>query len=50
MNPGKYFNILLLSVLLVVSFLAAGCFDVKSEIQMNPDGSGMENVYVTVDK
>lgn len=50
MSPKKYFNIILVPMLLVVSFLAAGCFDVKREIQMNPDGSGMENMYVTLDK
>lgn len=50
MSPKKYFNIILVPVLLVISFLAAGCFDVKREIQMNPDGSGLENMYVTLDK
>ncbi len=50
MSPRKYINIILLPVLLILSFFSAGCFDVKREIQMNPDGSGLENMYVTLDK
>lgn len=50
MSTRKYFNIILLPVLLVALLLSAGCFDVKREIKLNPDGSGLENMYVTLDK
>jgi hypothetical protein len=38
------------AVLLAVSFFLTGCFDVKREIKMYPNGSGLENIYVTLDK
>jgi hypothetical protein len=45
---AKYFFTFL--ILLAVTFFSSGCFDVKREIKMNPDGSGLENVYITFDK
>lgn len=50
MNPVIYKKILFLPVLLFLLFSSAGCFDVKREIKINPDGSGLENMYVTLDK
>src|SRR4030095_3933648 len=35
--------------LLVFSFLSSGCFDVKREIKMHPDGTGLENMYINLD-
>lgn len=40
---------LLLALLCAITFLSQGCFDVKREIKMNPDGSGLENMYITLD-
>ena len=37
-------------ILLTSSFFFFGCFDMKREIKINPDGSGLENMYVTIDK
>lgn len=34
----------------IISVLSQGCFDVKREIKMNPDGTGLENMYITLDK
>lgn len=50
MSPRKYTKFILTPVLLVILMLSSGCFDVKREIKMNPDGSGLENMYVTLDK
>lgn len=44
----KYF--ITLSCLFFISVMLTGCFDVKREIKMNPDGTGLENMYVTFDK
>ena len=40
----KYFPIF--AVLIFIT----GCFDVRREIKMYPNGGGVENVYVTLDK
>ena len=50
MNKVKFTKFILLSFLPVFLFISSGCFDVKREIVMNPDGSGDENLYVTLDK
>ena len=50
MSPRKYFNIILLPVLLAAAIFFSGCFDVKREIKMYPDGTGLEDMYVTLDK
>lgn len=50
MKQVKFTKFIFLLVLPVILFISSGCFDVKREIQMNPDGSGMENIYVTLDK
>ncbi|KXK42207.1 MAG: hypothetical protein UZ05_CHB002003032, partial [Chlorobi bacterium OLB5] len=50
MKPVKFRKIILILVLPVILFFSSGCFDVKREIQMNPDGSGYESIYVTLDK
>lgn len=50
MKKVKFTKFILLSFLPVVLFISSGCFDVKREIKMNPDGSGDENLYVTLDK
>ena len=47
MNRAIYMRILLIPVILFVLFFSTGCFDVKREIKMNPDGSGLENMYIT---
>jgi hypothetical protein len=36
--------------LFIFSFIFSGCFDMKREIKMNPDGTGLENMYITLDK
>jgi hypothetical protein len=38
-----------LSILMFISCVSSGCFDVKREIKMNPDGTGLENMYITFD-
>src|SRR5215216_2987564 len=48
LKNNRYF--LPLFILMAASFFSAGCFDVKREIRMNPDGSGLENMYITFDK
>ena len=50
MKQVKFTKFIFLLVLPAILFISSGCFDVKREIQMNPDGSGMENIYVTLDK
>lgn len=50
MKKVKFTKFILLSFLPVILFISSGCFDVKREIVMNPDGSGDENLYVTLDK
>lgn len=50
MKKVKFTKFILLSFLPVILFLSSGCFDVKRDIKMNPDGSGDENLYVTLDK
>ncbi len=50
MSLRKYTKLILTPVLLVILMFSSGCFDVKREIKMNPDGSGMENMYITLDK
>ncbi len=50
MKKVKFTKFILLSFLPVFLFISSGCFDVKREIVMNPDGSGDENLYVTLDK
>jgi hypothetical protein len=40
----------LLAVLVLASFFLLGCFDIKREIKINPDGTGLENMYITLDK
>ena len=50
MNKVKFTKFILLSFLTVFLFISSGCFDVKREIVMNPDGSGDEKIYVTLDK
>lgn len=36
-------------LLVLVSFFPSGCFDVKREIKMYPDGTGLENMYIYLD-
>ncbi|MBN8583528.1 MAG: trypsin-like peptidase domain-containing protein [Ignavibacteria bacterium] len=50
MNKVKFTKFILLSFLTVFLVISTGCFDVKREIVMNPDGSGDEKIYVTLDK
>ena len=50
MKKVKFTKFILLSFLPVILFISSGCFDVKRDIKMNPDGSGDENLYVTLDK
>ena len=50
MNKVKFTKFILLSFLTVFLVISSGCFDVKREIVMNPDGSGDEKIYVTLDK
>jgi hypothetical protein len=50
MSNHIYKKITLFPVVILVLFLFAGCFDMKREIRMNPDGTGLENMYVTLDK
>jgi len=50
MKKVKFTKFILLSFLPVILFISSGCFDVKREIVMYPDGSGDENLYVTLDK
>jgi hypothetical protein len=50
MKKVKFTKFILLSFLPVILFISSGCFDVKREIVMNPDGSGDEKLYVTLDK
>ncbi|MCC6866415.1 MAG: hypothetical protein IT280_09695 [Ignavibacteria bacterium] len=50
MKQINFKQIISLLILQIILFFSSGCFDVKREIQMNPDGSGMENIYVTLDK
>ena len=50
MKKVKFTKFILLSFLPVFLFISSGCFDVKRDIKMNPDGSGDENLYVTLDK
>lgn len=50
MNKVKFTKFILLSFLTVFLVITSGCFDVKREIVMNPDGSGDEKIYVTLDK
>ncbi len=46
----NYRKILLFPVVFLFVLSFTGCFDMKREIKMNPDGSGLENMYVTLDK
>ncbi len=50
MNPVIYKKFLILPVLVYLLLSSAGCFDVKREIKINPNGSGLENMYVSLDK
>lgn len=50
MKPVKFRKIFLLLILPLILLFSSGCFDVKREIQMNPDGSGYESIFVTLDK
>ncbi|HMQ79665.1 MAG TPA: hypothetical protein PKE39_11890 [Ignavibacteria bacterium] len=50
MKKVKFTKFILLSFLPVILFISSGCFDVKRDIKMYPDGSGDENLYVTLDK
>lgn len=50
MSPVIYKKFLFLPVLVFILFSSGGCFDIKREIKINPDGSGLENMYVTLDK
>ena len=44
-------NVLVKSlVLFTFALFLSGCFDVKREIKMFPNGGGTENVTVTLDK
>ncbi len=48
--PEQFKKILFFGVFISVLLSLAGCFDIKREIKLNPDGSGMEDMYVTIDK
>lgn len=50
MKKVKFTKFILLSFLPVILLISSGCFDVRRDIKMNPDGSGDENLYVTLDK
>jgi len=50
MRNQNYKSVLIFPVVFLFLFLFAGCFDMKREIRMNPDGTGLENMYVTLDK
>lgn len=50
MTSVKYKFCFLLPVLFLILLSSSGCFDVKREIKMNPDGTGLENMYITLDK
>jgi len=47
-HKNKYFFLSIL-ILFIFSFVSSGCFDVKREIKMYPNGSGIEDMYVTMD-
>lgn len=49
MDIKKIKNILILSAVCLAAFFSSGCFDVKREIRLNPDGTGLENMYITLD-
>ena len=49
MDIKKIKNILILSAVFTAAFFSSGCFDVKREIRLNPDGTGLENMYITLD-
>jgi hypothetical protein len=39
-----------ITFLYAVMIFSFGCFDMKHEIKMNPNGSGIDNIYITLDK
>ncbi|HEY3251165.1 MAG TPA: hypothetical protein VGK25_08610 [Ignavibacteria bacterium] len=45
----KISNYICFFLLLLFSFFSSGCFDVKREIKMYPDGTGLENMYIYLD-
>lgn len=49
MDLKKIQHIFILSAVCLAAFFSSGCFDVKREIRLNPDGTGLENMYVTFD-
>lgn len=49
MDIKKIKNILILSAVFIAAFFSSGCFDIKREIKLNPDGTGLENMYITLD-
>lgn len=46
-NVKRFF---ILPLLFIAFLFSSGCFDMKREIKINPDGTGLENMYVTIDK
>jgi hypothetical protein len=49
-KPEQFKHVLFIGILIISLLTSGGCFDIKREIKMNPDGSGMEEMYVTLDK
>lgn len=45
-NKIRFLSVL---ILFLISFVSSGCFDVKREIKMYPNGSGIEDLYLTFD-
>lgn len=48
-KPSYKFSFISVFILLIISFVASGCFDVKREIKLYPNGSGVEDMYFTLD-
>jgi hypothetical protein len=42
--------LILYTLLLAASIAFSGCFDIKRDIKIYPNGSGVEKMYVTIDK